>query len=58
LFVGRFDATILAGGTWPTYQTKREAIRLGESPKRMLTGTIDEEQANALADGFEVLRHT
>lgn len=37
------------------YQTKYEAFPVQESLKLMLTETIEEDQANALADGFEVL---
>ena len=37
------------------YQTKYDAIPVQESLKLMLTETIDDSQAAALADGFEVL---
>ena len=37
------------------YQTKYEAIPVQESLKLLLTETIDDSQAGALADGFEVL---
>ena len=37
------------------YQKKYEAIPVQESLKLMLTETIEADQANALADGFEVL---
>ena len=37
------------------YQTKYDTIPVGESLKLMLTETIDDSQAAALADGFEVL---
>ena len=37
------------------YQTKYDAIPVQESLKLMLTETIDDSQAGALADGFEVL---
>ena len=37
------------------YQTKYDAIPVQESLKLMLTETIDDSQAGALADGFAVL---
>ena len=37
------------------YKKKYEAIPVQESLKLMLTETIEEDQASALADGFEVL---
>ena len=37
------------------YQTKYEPIPVQDSLKLMLTETIDDSQAAALADGFEVL---
>ena len=37
------------------YQTKYEPIPVQDSLKLMLTETIDDIQAGALADGFEVL---
>ena len=37
------------------YQTKYDAIPVQESLRLMLTETIDDSQAGALADGFEVL---
>jgi hypothetical protein len=37
------------------YQTKHGAIPVAESLELMLTETIHDDQAKALADGFEVL---
>ena len=37
------------------YQNKYDAIPVEESLRLMLTETIDDDQAKALADGFEVL---
>lgn len=50
--------TVLAAGCSfhvAHYQTRRAVIPVEESLDLMLTETIDDDQAKALADGFEVL---